>query len=170
MVSLVIMSNAKAAIADRRWEQQRKGTVRERGNMREFTGGNTFGHEILCFDRYGGFWGRDSMRNRVCSSKRLKSDALGSLLEDEVGNVHETVARARPHTKIVKTSITFGAARKSPHCWSWAHCYAGVQPAVTKCIAARKKALVMLPLSCYTGLQLEIAKRTVMGARKVVRA
>ena len=44
-------------------------------------------------------------------------------------------------------------------------CYA-VQPAVTKRngTAVRKKAPVMLPLSCYAGSQLEVAKRTVLAA------
>ena len=34
--------------------------------------------------------------------------------------------------------------------------------------AARRNSLVMLPFSCFAGLQLEDARRTVGGARKVV--
>jgi len=45
-------------------------------------------------------------------------------------------------------------------------CYAGLQPAVAKCIgtAARRKALVMLRRSCYARLQLEVAKRSATTA------
>jgi hypothetical protein len=44
-----------------------------------------------------------------------------------------------------------------------------MQPAVTKRIgpAARRKTVVMLPLlSCYAGLQLQVAKRILTAARR----
>ena len=75
--------------------------------------------------------------SRVCSSK----DAFGSLLGDDVGKVHETVEQRELDPKSLKIahSDPRGEVRT-------VDAYAGVQPAVTKCIgtAARTKALTLL--------------------------
>ena len=112
----------------------------------------------LCFRGFGTRSGKLSTKGAWAHIWKIRSEK----------NEHETVARARRQKKTKPGGIeatpdlcevrSAGAASRLVDLVR-PSCYSGLQPGVIKWIgtAARRKASVMQPLSCYAGLQQEIA-------------